>query len=100
VKHAPQRTCVACREVRDKKDLIRLVILPDGSIEADISGKMMGRGAYLCRNMECWEEGLTKGRLGYALKTGVDRENSRRLLTWVGEYLKKADNPGGNTREE
>jgi len=47
-RRAPQRTCVACRTTRDKRDLLRVVRAPDGSVSFDASGKAAGRGAYLC----------------------------------------------------
>jgi len=80
VKHMPQRTCVACRQVKAKRELIRLVHIPGGRVEVDTSGKKAGRGAYLCRARECWEMGLKGGRLGYALRTNIDHDNREQLL--------------------
>jgi len=80
VKRVPQRTCVACRKVKDKSDLIRLVRVPDGRVEIDVSGKKAGRGAYLCRARECWDTGLKTGRLEYTLRTNLDRSNREQLL--------------------
>jgi predicted RNA-binding protein YlxR (DUF448 family) len=57
VKHLPQRTCLACRQVKAKQELVRLVRLTDGSVEVDPGGKKSGRGAYLCGVPECWEVG-------------------------------------------
>lgn len=87
VKHVPQRTCIACRKIRDKQAMIRIVSTPDGSIEVDVNGKMSGRGAYLCKDVGCWEEGLKGSRLAYSLNTGIDRESKNRLLSWIKEYL-------------
>lgn len=67
-KHKPQRTCIICRETKDKRDLIRVVRTPDGKLIVDPSGKVNGRGAYLCRQGGCWEKGLQKQRLAQALK--------------------------------
>jgi predicted RNA-binding protein YlxR (DUF448 family) len=47
-KHVPRRTCVACRETDAKRQLIRLVRTPEGTVEVDPTGKRNGRGAYLC----------------------------------------------------
>ena len=80
VKHIPERTCVACRQVRAKRELMRLVRLADGSVEVDISGKKRGRGAYLCPREECWQSGVGGGRLEYALKTALTREGKERLI--------------------
>ena len=69
-KHIPQRTCVACREVNDKKTLIRIVKTADG-VTIDPTGRMPGRGAYLHDTRDCWEKGLKRGALSRALKTEI-----------------------------
>lgn len=66
VKHIPQRTCVACREVLPKRQMVRIVRTADG-VQVDPTGKLAGRGAYLHDRRECWERGL-KGALAHALK--------------------------------
>ncbi len=67
-KHIPQRTCIACRTVRPKRELVRIVRTATNQVEADATGKKAGRGAYLCRQRECWEEVLnSRGRLEHAL---------------------------------
>lgn len=87
IKHIPQRTCVACRKMQDKQVMIRIVITPDGRIEVDTGGKMSGRGAYLCQDVGCWEEGLKGNRLERSLKTSINRESINRLLSWAKEYI-------------
>jgi len=72
VRHVPMRTCVACRQSRPKRELVRVVCLGDGKIEIDTSGKKPGRGAYLCYAPECWDKGLKKGRIEYALRGRLD----------------------------
>ncbi len=79
-KHIPQRTCVACRQVKDKGQLIHLVRLPSGSIEVNTDGRKAGRGAYLCPAPQCWQGGLIGGRLEHALRTGLSRENREQLI--------------------
>lgn len=86
-KHVPQRTCVACRQVKDKKQLVRLVRLVDGRVEVDSGNGKAGRGAYICRMPRCWQSGLEAGRLEHALKTSLSRENRERLI----EFGKKLD---------
>ena len=76
-KHIPQRTCVGCREVLPKRQLIRIVRTAEG-VRVDASGKLSGRGAYLHNQRTCWENGL-KGTLGHALKTEI-AENDRKVL--------------------
>jgi len=90
-RHVPQRTCVACRQVKAKQELVRLVCVADGTVEVDISGKKPGRGAYLCRSEECWEEGCRGGRLEYALRTSLDQDNRQRLLDWMKNAQKGTD---------
>ena len=85
-KHIPQRTCVACRKVSTKQELIRLVRVSDSSVEVDTSGKKAGRGAYLCRAPECWEIGLKGSRLEYTLRTTLT-QNNREQLVKQGEAL-------------
>lgn len=62
------RTCVACRETKPKRELVRVVLLPDGTIEVDETGKQNGRGAYLCRQRSCWQTALKRGSLKHALR--------------------------------
>ena len=75
VKHIPQRTCVGCRTVMAKRQLIRIV-RTTGGVLVDLTGKLAGRGAYLHDRQSCWEAGLG-GSLAHALKvdlTAADRE--------------------------
>lgn len=80
VKHIPQRTCVACRKVKAKEELIRLVRISDGSVEVDTSGKKAGRGAYLCQTRECWETGVKSGRIEHTLRTTLAPDNREQLI--------------------
>ena len=84
--HAPQRTCIACRQTNEKKALIRLVCTGNGIVEVDISGKKPGRGAYVCSDRACWEAALKKNRLEYALRTKLGDEN-RNALSEYGHKL-------------
>jgi predicted RNA-binding protein YlxR (DUF448 family) len=76
----PQRTCVACREVQGKRELIRIVRQPDGKVCIDLRGRMNGRGAYLCARSECWQACLASNRLDHVLKTHIAPEERVRLL--------------------
>ncbi len=67
-KHVPQRTCIGCRQVEAKRELLRIVRTPDGHVIADPTGKKAGRGAYLHQERECWDAVLSaRGRLEHAL---------------------------------
>ena len=89
VKRIPQRTCVACRKIRAKQELIRLVRISSDSIEVDASGKKAGRGAYLCPIGECWETGLKKGRLEYSLNTTLTQDSREQLIQFGRDLFKK-----------
>ena len=58
MKKIPQRTCIGCKEKKDKKDLIRIVKDKDGNITLDRTGKANGRGAYICDNIQCLEKAI------------------------------------------
>ena len=90
-RRVPQRTCVACREVKAKRELVRLVRLGDGNVEVDLSGKKRGRGAYLCRAWECWEKGLKPGRLDYALRTTIPQDVREQLIAYGKELFGGGD---------
>jgi len=76
----PQRTCIGCREVHDKRRLIRIVRTPDGALVIDPKGKMPGRGAYICAAAECWKTCLGSNKLEFGLKTKIMPEERERLL--------------------
>ncbi|KPK47092.1 MAG: hypothetical protein AMJ77_04245 [Dehalococcoidia bacterium SM23_28_2] len=82
-RHVPQRTCVACRRTTVKRDLVRIVRTPEGTVEIDASGKKSGRGAYLCRAQQCWQSALKKERLDYALKTKLTPAEKEALLQYA-----------------
>jgi len=80
-KHLPQRTCIACRQIKEKKALIRLVRADNEAVEVDISGKKPGRGAYLCPNKACWEMALKKNRLEHALRTKLSDASCQSFIS-------------------
>lgn len=85
----PERTCVACRQVRPKRELLRVVHSPADRIEVDPTGKKAGRGAYLCRMRTCWELALKRHSLEQALKTSLSPED-REALTQFATTLPSA----------
>ena len=82
-RHIPQRTCIACREVRPKRELIRVVRTPAGHVEIDAGGKKSGRGAYVCARRSCWEPALRKGRIEHELETTLLPEDRAALEAYV-----------------
>jgi uncharacterized protein len=81
----PQRSCVSCGTTTAKRELVRIVRTPEGRVTADATGKSPGRGAYLCRQEACWEQGIKKGKLGRSLKTTVSKEDAEALLAFAEE---------------
>ncbi|NLO48128.1 MAG: YlxR family protein [Clostridiales bacterium] len=67
-KKIPLRQCTGCKEMKPKRELIRVVRSPEGTISLDFKGKSPGRGAYLCKNTEC----LKKARKSQALERSLD----------------------------
>lgn len=63
MKHVPQRTCVGCNTVKEKNDLIRIVKNKEDEISIDKTGKMNGRGAYICDDIKCLEKAIKTKRL-------------------------------------
>jgi|ERR671934_1626711 predicted RNA-binding protein YlxR (DUF448 family) len=93
-KHTPIRTCVGCGAERSKRELVRIVRTPEGTIVADATGKKSGRGAYLDPSPECLRQGLAAGRLERALDLGtaISEEDRARLeedVRRVAEERKK-----------
>ena len=79
-KHVPQRTCVGCRAVLPKRNLVRVVRGSQG-VHVDLTGKASGRGAYLHDQRICWERAL-KGALAHALRAEMTEEDRERLLAY------------------
>lgn len=72
VRHIPIRTCVACRETDQKRSLLRIVRLADGTVAFDATGKMSGRGAYVCAEPACIALARKQKKLERSLKvTGL-----------------------------
>ncbi|MBZ0298799.1 MAG: YlxR family protein [Anaerolineae bacterium] len=74
----PQRTCVVCHEKHDKRLLVRVVNTAHG-IQIDPTGKLEGRGAYLCGSSSCWDRAIQGQALGNALRMALTDEDRNRL---------------------
>ena len=72
-KKIPMRMCVACRQMKPKQELIRVVRTPEGEVLSGVGGKINGRGAYICNDIACIEKAEKTGALGRALDTAVDK---------------------------
>lgn len=86
-KHIPLRSCVACRETKPKRELVRVVRVSPEHVEVDRTGKKNGRGAYFCPAQECWELGRKRKALNHALDMTVSTEDWAELLGWAEEKL-------------
>ena len=81
-----QRTCIVCRQTTNKGLLLRIVRTPEGSIHFDPTGKMNGRGAYIC-SVSCLEKAIISKRLESALRTKVTEEDRERIAEEVRASL-------------
>lgn len=79
-KKIPQRKCVGCSEMKDKKALLRIVRSPEGEISLDLTGKKNGRGAYVCNDIECIKKAVKEKRLERALESAIGEEVYQKLL--------------------
>ena len=79
VRKIPQRQCVACGETRSKRDLVRVVRTPAGEVRVDATGKLSGRGAYVCPAPSCVDRALRDGRLAGILERPLPETLSEAL---------------------
>lgn len=86
-KKIPMRQCVGCREMKPKKELIRVVKSPEGEISLDFRGKAPGRGAYVCPNSACLKRAIKSKALERAFETAIPQEIYEALL----ERMEAAD---------
>ena len=70
----PLRKCIGCGEMKDKRELVRVVRNKEGEISVDLYGKKPGRGAYICRSTACLTKAQKAKRLERAFSTSIDPE--------------------------
>ena len=73
-KRIPLRLCLGCKEMKPKKELLRVVRTAAGEVNIDKTGKVSGRGAYVCRDMACLEKSIKTKALSRALEVPMDDE--------------------------
>ena len=73
-KKTPLRRCVGCYEMKDKRELLRVVKEEGGRIFIDTTGKANGRGAYICKDVACFETARKKGGFARSFKCSVENE--------------------------
>lgn len=99
-RHVPRRTCVGCRETDAQSSFVRVVRRPDGAVQVDDGrGRSPGRGAYLHRDVACWDRALGRPHapLGRALRTAIDPADREELLAFAAGFAPDAD---ANTRND
>ena len=70
----PLRKCIGCGEMKDKRELVRIVRNKEGEISVDLVGKKPGRGAYICKSIECFDKAQKAKRLERAFSTRIEPE--------------------------
>ncbi len=78
-KKIPQRQCMGCRERKEKREMIRVVRTTEGDVRLDFSGKLNGRGAYICPNPECLKKARKSKALDRSLEVPIPEEVYERL---------------------
>ncbi len=81
--------CVTCRTKANKKDLLRVVLLPSGEVVYDPTGRQPGRGSYLCKKSECIMTELKAHRLSKGLRSNVGDENLKKIADTILSECKK-----------
>ncbi len=79
-KKQPLRQCTGCGEMKPKRDLVRIVKTPEGKIMLDRSGKLNGRGAYICHSAECYKKAVKTKRLERSFSMAVPEAVTEQIL--------------------
>ena len=85
VKKIPMRQCLGCREMKPKRELLRVVRSPEGEVSLDTRGKKPGRGAYVCPDADCLKKAIKTRALSRALETEIPEEVMQRLAAELEE---------------
>ncbi len=84
-KKIPMRKCVGCGEMKPKKELMRILRIEDGSFAVDADGKKNGRGAYICRSVDCFRKAVKSRGLERSFKQEIPQDVYDRLEKEMGE---------------
>ena len=85
VRKVPQRKCLGCGEMKEKKELIRVVRSPEGAVSVDKTGKKPGRGAYVCQSRACAAKAISAKALEKALGVKLSTEVCAKILEELAE---------------
>lgn len=92
-KKVPMRMCVGCREMKPKRELIRVVRAPDGTVSLDPVGKKPGRGAYVCRSEECLKRAIKQKQLERQLEVQLTEEVAQQLQATIASLPADGGDP-------
>ena len=93
-KKIPMRMCVGCREMKEKRELIRVVRSPEGAVSLDATGKKAGRGAYVCRDPECLKRAIRQHQLERQLQVTLTEEVAEGLNQELNRLREEAVSHG------
>ena len=93
-KKIPMRMCVGCREMKEKRDLIRIVRTPEGNTLLDPTGKRSGRGAYVCRSADCLRKAIRQKQLERQLEITMTEEVTQALT----DEMERLNTDGSGTQ--
>ena len=89
VRKVPMRKCIGCQEMKNKKDMIRILKTTEDRIEIDTTGKKNGRGAYICLSRDCFEKAVKTKGIERSLKMSIPREVYENLEKEIQEIETK-----------
>ena len=89
-KKVPMRMCVGCREMKPKKELLRVVKSPEGDVSIDTTGRKPGRGAYVCFSADCMKRAIKQKQLERAFECALGEETHAALLSQLQALEEKA----------
>lgn len=78
-RRVPLRKCLGCGDNKNKKELVRIVKTPDNEILIDISGKINGRGAYICNRKDCFSKAVVENKIARSLRVEIPKEKIEEL---------------------
>lgn len=85
VKKQPMRKCTGCNEMKEKRELVRVVRDPEGNVSIDLTGKKSGRGAYICKDSRCLVKAQKAKRLERAFECSIPEDIYERLLKEIAD---------------
>lgn len=85
----PMRLCTGCGEMKPKKELIRVIKTEEESFQIDVTGKKNGRGAYICKSLDCLNRACSNRGIERSLKSGIPKEIKENLLKELKVFVEE-----------